>query len=68
MNGIHPHILCKRKGNKSRAEKAEYQVPLERSTNEKQALKRKHRAEGEKTEGPDQRTEKNGRGITEKLM
>lgn len=48
---IHQHILSRRKGNGSRAEKAEYQVPLEGSTNEKQALKWKHEVEGEKKGG-----------------
>lgn len=43
-------MLSRRKGNGSRAEKAEYQGPSEERTSEKQALKWKHQVEGEKKE------------------
>lgn len=48
MNNIQQHILSRGKGYGSRAAKAEYQVPLEGSTDEKQALT--HQLDGEKSE------------------
>lgn len=54
VNEIHQHILSKRKGYGSRAEKSEYQVPLEGRTSEKHGLKCRHQL-GEKIGRPIQR-------------